>query len=499
MNKLILHFDINGTITTVDSTDDHLDTSSRVNVIISKSVFGKVNEVGEWVMNDDPFLIGDGDTSYYNHLKKIGSKHLAYVFTNKGELGEPFRKYYDDIVKHELGDIIFRSFLKVLDKYNDAKLVLRTFGNDGPMIVDHINTVHGYEKPFIYATYVRTDDQHMLKLSNDEIIGLKNISDFISQHPDNICIKDDYEYWCANNNYIKHKGKPLIVNELDVQIFFDDNDCVVTYGHKGDLKEDTYFNRINCIQAMLDHDYYIRLIDAVWYKMYNPVLAHRGVMLNGQMENSYESLTGIKRYDRDSIGIEFDVQQIGSGEIICYHDEDLKRLHNSDLRVSELTDEDVVKYKLPYLREILNEFAGSQYILNIEMKSYDEMSDVHDFCHRVAKTVANFNLNDNVIISSFDPCIIMNMLNNHPWIKSSLLIYGEIPDETIDNFITIGLRKIAIDKAQYLNTEKYLSKGLNVMVYTLFDANDKNDDEIVKYLSKYKYVTFITDRIDKLL
>lgn len=499
MNKLILHFDINGTVTTVDSTDDHLDISSRVNVIVSKSVFGRLNDVGEWVMNGDPFMIEDGDLSYYNHLRKIGSKHLAYVFTNDGQLGEPFRRYYDDIVRQETDDIIFKSFLRVLDRYNNAKLVLRTFGDDGSMIVDHMSMVHGYKRPFTFATYVRTDDQHALKLSDDEVIGLKNISEFISQHPNNLCIKDDYKYWHSNGDYVKNKGKPLIVNDADIQLFFDDNDCVVTYGLAGDIREDTHFNRINCIQAMLDHDYYVRLIDKFYYNGTNPVLAHRGVTFDGQMENSYDSLLGIKRYDRNRIGIEFDVQQIKSGDIVCYHDEDLKRLHGSDLRVSEMTDEDAVKYRLPYLTEILKEFEGSSYILNIEMKSYDEINDVHDFCQRVAKVVTDFNLSDNVIVSSFDPCIIVNMLNNHPWIRSALLIYGEVPDETIDNLISIGLHKIAMDKAQYLNTPKYLSRGLSVMIYTLFNADDKDDEEIVKYLSRYDDVIFITDRIDKLL
>jgi glycerophosphoryl diester phosphodiesterase len=222
-------------------------------------------------------------------------------------------------------------------------------------------------------------------------------------------------------------------------------------------------------------------------------------MLEGEMENSYESLMGIKRYDRDMIGIEFDVQQISSGEIICYHDQDLKRLHNSDIQVSELTDEDVVRYKLPYLREILKWFEGNRYILNIEMKSYDEVTDVNNFCQRVATMVTEFNLREHVIVSSFDACIIMHMLNGYSHIKSALLIYGEVPDETIDNLIRIGLRNIAIDKAQYMNTPKYLSKGLTVMVYTLFDTNDKYDVEIVKYLSRYDGVIFITDRIDKLL
>ena len=267
MQKLILNFDINGTITTIDSTDYDIDTPSRVNAIISKSIYGRLNDRNEWIMNDDPFSIHTGDISYHHYLKQIGLKHLAHTFTDDGNIGSKFRNYYSAIVDHEKHELLFKSFLNVLTRYEDAKLVLRTFGNDGSMVINDLNIKHGYQKPFTHAKYIRANDQHILKISNNEVIGIQNICDFITQHPNNLCIQDDYEYWHTSDNRNKIHGKPMIMKDSYVQLFFDDNDCVVSYDYDGCIMDDTFFTKVNTLQAMTNDDYYIRHIDKFCNRM----------------------------------------------------------------------------------------------------------------------------------------------------------------------------------------------------------------------------------------
>ena len=65
---LVLHFDINGTITPVDTTEPGT-KEQNANMVIAKSVYGKVNnEV--WTLNDDPYEETDSIT-YYDYLKSI--------------------------------------------------------------------------------------------------------------------------------------------------------------------------------------------------------------------------------------------------------------------------------------------------------------------------------------------------------------------------------------------------------------------------------------------
>jgi len=46
---MILNFDINGTITAIDSTDDDISHLEASNMIVSKSIFGKIIG-GKWIM-----------------------------------------------------------------------------------------------------------------------------------------------------------------------------------------------------------------------------------------------------------------------------------------------------------------------------------------------------------------------------------------------------------------------------------------------------------------
>lgn len=237
----------------------------------------------------------------------------------------------------------------------------------------------------------------------------------------------------------------------------------------------------------------------------NPILAHRGITFTGHLENSYNSLFDIKKYASNlnklvnKLGIEFDIQYTKSGNIVCYHDHNLKRLHNDDINVYDLTPDIISKYGICNFIDIIKEFTNSPYMLDIEMKSYDSELNIPEFCKQVEKLIMDYNFINNTVVSSFDINIVTHMLKTYPHINTVFLIYGETSDDIINKLIDIGLKGIAMDKYQYEKTDYYISKGLNVMIYTLFNTDDSNDYTIVKYLSKYDNVVLITDRIDKLL
>ena len=265
MSNLILNFDINGTITAMDSTDNDINHDCIANMVISKSIYGELDKFGKWVIGDDPYKIHNKSISYYNYCKKYFNskyKSMVYTFTDNNKIGHKFRKHYDKIVDDIANDnIIFESFLKVLNKYNNAKLIFRTFGIDGPIIIDTLREKYKYNKPFTFAEYIRTKDEDILVLSNDIVIkGIIEIGKFITNHKRHLCIKDDYNFWSIQNNKNKECGKPMILNKDHIQIFFDDNNCVTTHHQYGLIVDDKYFNHINTIQAMTDDDYFLNII-----------------------------------------------------------------------------------------------------------------------------------------------------------------------------------------------------------------------------------------------
>jgi len=72
-NKLVLHFDINGTITSVDSTELGSDYENA-NMTLAKSVYGTVTN-NSWSLNSD-YRDPTNSISYYDYLKTIGEKKL---------------------------------------------------------------------------------------------------------------------------------------------------------------------------------------------------------------------------------------------------------------------------------------------------------------------------------------------------------------------------------------------------------------------------------------
>ena len=82
------------------------------------------------------------------------------------------------------------------------------------------------------------------------------------------------------------------------------------------------------------------------------ILGHRGVT---DKENTYDSITGIvniaKKYPTAKWGVEFDVQMTKNGNIVCYHDKTLLRIHN---RNDTVYDADLNNLNICKLDDILD-------------------------------------------------------------------------------------------------------------------------------------------------
>lgn len=255
MKKIVLHFDINGTICFFDSTDP-FDSIQLTNSYISRSVYGKIID-GKWIMNECYHDNKDSIT-YYKYLKDTTKEYaiLSTKFTDKDQPGEKLKETCDQI--HTENIFLFESFTKVLNMFEDTKIIFRTFGNDRLLILDELKKV-GYNKHFIYCEMKKETLDVISGDENKSFTGHDEINNYLLNNDQNYIIKEDYSYW-NDHKRDKYKGKMLIHSNDHIQYFFDDNDCVYIVNNNNNNMEQTKFIHINSLKARLDKDYFINHI-----------------------------------------------------------------------------------------------------------------------------------------------------------------------------------------------------------------------------------------------
>ena len=145
------------------------------------------------------------------------------------------------------------------------------------------------------------------------------------------------------------------------------------------------------------------------------IYAHRGIHNKFIPENSLISFFKCKN---KNIGIELDVRIIKTGEIVVFHDSNLKRMTGIDKKIEELELKELneitllnTKYKIPLLIDVLNLINNEVPIL-IEIKSKNKKI--------VKKLIKILNNYENYKIQSFNKKILNIYKKYH---KVGLLSY----------------------------------------------------------------------------
>ena len=187
------------------------------------------------------------------------------------------------------------------------------------------------------------------------------------------------------------------------------------------------------------------------------ILGHRGYRAKF-IENTMKSIQKAIEYGAD--GIECDIQKIGSGEFIVFHDSNLLRMAGIDKDLSECSKENIElirikgEEKIPFLEDLLSSFPKDKF-LNIEIK---KETINHNDCFKIARIIKEKFGIENVLISSFEHSFLpifkkegfkIGMLIGTEYKKSKLSSvilkilkinphYLNLP---IDMFTTIGEKK----------------------------------------------------------
>ena len=224
-------------------------------------------------------------------------------------------------------------------------------------------------------------------------------------------------------------------------------------------------------------------------------IGHRGA--KGYVaENTYESISKAIQLGVD--GIEIDVFKCASGELVLFHDKDLKELTGESGLIENLTIKELEqflvlgKYKIPTLKDVLTRIEKPLFV-NIELKGLNTAQATSKIIKDLSKNTS-WSL-ENFIVSSFN----WNELEQFRSIDKNTPVGVLLSNSmSINEAIEFG-KKInaqAIHPNFKLLNEKTVKKIKNngFKIYT-WTVNSKDD---INYMKKLKVDGIISDFPDKI-
>ncbi len=168
--------------------------------------------------------------------------------------------------------------------------------------------------------------------------------------------------------------------------------------------------------------------------------AHRGYF-NSALGIPENSLAAFRRAKAFGYGVEFDIQLTKDKKVVVFHDRTLKRMCGSDKKVSDLTYDQLCKFKLsgteehiPLLTDVL-ELLGKDVPLLCEIKIYGSATDT-SICDVALPILRRFK--ENLVIESFNPFVLFWFRTNAPEIPRGQLSCNFSHGKTEDPNIFVG-------------------------------------------------------------
>ena len=164
------------------------------------------------------------------------------------------------------------------------------------------------------------------------------------------------------------------------------------------------------------------------------VIAHRGASAE-RPENTLAAFRFAEEEGADAI--ELDVMRCGTGEVVIFHDDDLKRLGGRTDRIREtplslLREVRMEGEPLPTLEELFASL-GPDLLINVELKSpdrrglqYFETLRDDGLAREVAHLIRRFGMERRVLVSSFDPTLLLRFRRALPEVATGLLFQANM-------------------------------------------------------------------------
>ncbi len=140
--------------------------------------------------------------------------------------------------------------------------------------------------------------------------------------------------------------------------------------------------------------------------------AHRGLHDDRRPENS---MSAFRAALEQGYGIELDIHLMKDGNLAVIHDSSLKRTAGADVRIEDLTADDLEHYrltgtdeKIPLFRDVLDLFAGKAPMI-VELKCEN---NVDALCEAACAMLDSYN--GSYCVESFDPRCILWLKKHRP-------------------------------------------------------------------------------------
>jgi glycerophosphoryl diester phosphodiesterase len=212
------------------------------------------------------------------------------------------------------------------------------------------------------------------------------------------------------------------------------------------------------------------------------IWAHRGAS-NDSPENTMASFNAAMEQQCD--GIELDVRLTKDGIPVVIHDATVNRTSNQKGYIHEFTLKELREYdfgswfsndfkyeRIPTLQEVLELLQNKDVMLNIELKNGPVIPDGLE--KNVLELIDQYEMNDRVIISSFDHISLMRVRDLDSKIKIGVILHLNL----INLFEYIkhsGVNPYSIHPNFYYVTDEMVKEahvnGIKVFPYTINDVS----------------------------
>ena len=224
-------------------------------------------------------------------------------------------------------------------------------------------------------------------------------------------------------------------------------------------------------------------------------IGHRGA--KGYVaENTYESIS--KAIELGVDGIEIDVFKCASGELVLFHDKDLKELTGESGLIENLTIKELEqflvlgKYKIPTLKDVLTRIEKPLFV-NIELKGLNTAQATSKIIADISRStswslehfiVSSFNWDELELFRSIDKNTPVGVLVSKSMSINEAIEFGKkINAQAIHpNF------KLLNDKA----VKKIKNNGFKIYTWTV------NNEDDINFMKKLKVDGIISDYPDRI-
>ena len=224
-------------------------------------------------------------------------------------------------------------------------------------------------------------------------------------------------------------------------------------------------------------------------------IGHRGA--KGYVaENTYESIS--KAIELGVDGIEIDVFKCASGELVLFHDKDLKELTGESGLIENLTIKELEqflvlgKYKIPTLKDVLTRIEKPLFV-NIELKGLNTAQATSKIIADISRStswslehfiVSSFNWDELELFRSIDKNTSVGVLVSKSMSINEAIEFGKkINAQAIHpNF------KLLNDKT----VKKIKNNGFKIYTWTV------NNEDDINFMKKLKVDGIISDYPDRI-